>query len=92
MNENFETPVIRRSIWMRGLFMLLMALALHVSGTVLFIVSFIQFVIMLLNGMPNERLVKFGRSLARYFQQTVNFLAFATEEVPFPFNDWPTND
>lgn len=92
MNETSEVPVNKRNIWMRGLFMLLMALALHVSGTVLFIISFIQFVIMLLNDAPNERLVKFGRSLARYFQQVVNFLAFATEEMPFPFNDWPENE
>jgi uncharacterized protein YggT (Ycf19 family) len=92
MNETSEVPVNKRNIWMRGLFMLLMAMVLHVSGTVLFIISFIQFVIMLLNDAPNERLVKFGRSLARYVQQVVNFLAFATEEMPFPFNDWPTNE
>lgn len=92
MNENSEAPINKHNIWMRGLFMLLMALALHVSGTVLFIISLIQFVIMLLNDTPNERLVKFGRSLARYFQQIANFLTFATEEMPFPFNDWPTGD
>lgn len=92
MNENSETPIKQRNIWMRGLFMLLMAMALHVSGTVLFIISLIQFVIMLLSDTPNERLVKFGCSLARYFQQIVNFMAFATEEMPFPFNDWPTGD
>lgn len=92
MNENIETPVNKRNIWMRGFFMLLMALALHVSGTVLFFIALIQFVLMLLNDTPNERLAKFGRSLARYFQQIVNFLSFATEELPFPFNDWPAGD
>ena len=92
MNENIETPVNKRNIWIRGLFMLLMALALHVGGTVLGVIAVIQFVIMLLNDTPNERLAKFGRSLARYFQQIVNFLSFATEELPFPFNDWPAGD
>ena len=92
MNESSEAPINKRNIWMRGLFMLLMALVLHVSGTVLFIVSFIQFVIMLLNDTPNERLASFGRSLARYFQQIVSFMAFATEEIPFPFNEWPTGE
>lgn len=92
MNENIEPPVNKRNIWMRGFFMLLMALALHISGTVLFFVSLIQFVLMLLNDAPNARLVSFGRSMARYFQQIVNFLVFATEEIPFPFNDWPASD
>ncbi|MDH4216641.1 MAG: DUF4389 domain-containing protein [Gallionella sp.] len=92
MNENSVVPTNNRNIWMRGLFMLLMALACHVSVTVLFIISFIQFVIKLLNDAPNERLVSFGRSLARYIQQIVNFMTFASEEKPFPFNDWPTDD
>ena len=92
MNENSVTPTNNRNIWLRGLFMLLMALIPHVAGTVLFIIALIQFVIMLLNDTPNERLVSFGRSLARYFQQIVNFLTFAVEEIPFPFNDWPTGD
>ncbi|MDO8263451.1 MAG: DUF4389 domain-containing protein [Gallionella sp.] len=92
MNGSTETPVNKRNIWMRGLFMLLMALALHVGGTVLGVIAVIQFVIMLLNDTPNERLAKFGRSLARYFQQIVNFLSFATEDIPFPFNDWPASE
>ena len=45
--------------------------------------------VMLLAGKPNDRLVSFGRSLGRYLQQIVEFLTFATEEMPFPFNDWP---
>jgi hypothetical protein len=92
MNENFGTPINKHNIWIRGLFMLLMALAYHVSGTVMFIVAVIQFVMMLLADKPNARLVSFGRSMGRYLQQIVNFLTFATEDMPFPFNDWPTGD
>ncbi len=82
----------KRNIWLRGLLMLLMALALHVLGTVLFVVAVIQFVLVLLNDEPNTRLAGFGRSLGRYAQQLVGFLSFATEEVPFPFSDWPAGD
>jgi Flp pilus assembly protein TadB len=92
MNENSDTTTNKRNIWIRGLFMLLMALAYHVFGTVVFIVTVIQFVMMLLNDKPNARLVSFGRSLGRYLQQIVNFLTFATEEIPFPFNDWPAGE
>ncbi|OGS95371.1 MAG: lipase [Gallionellales bacterium RIFCSPLOWO2_02_FULL_57_47] len=92
MNENSETPISKRNIWVRGLFMLLMALVLHAAGTVLFIIALVQFLIMLMNDQPNARLASFGRSLARYFQQIVNFLSFATEDIPFPFNDWPASE
>lgn len=92
MNENSEASAGNRNIWMRGLFMLLMALACNVAMTVLFIVALMQFLIMLLDDTPNERLASFGRSLARYLQQIVNFMTFASEAIPFPFNDWPTSE
>lgn len=92
MNENSEIPVSKRNIWIRGLFMLLMALAYHVSGTVMFVVALIQFLMTLMNDEPNARLASFGSSLARYYRQVVSFLTFATEEIPFPFNDWPASE
>jgi len=92
MNENTVTPSGKRNIWIRGLFMLLMGFAFQVCGTVLCIVTVIQFVMTLLNDTPNARLVSFGRSLGCYLQQIVNFLIFSTEELPFPFNDWPSGD
>ena len=92
MNENSATPANNRNIWMRGLFMLLMILAYHVIGTVLFVVVVIQFVMALFSDKPNARLVSFGRSMGRYLQQIVCFMTFATEEIPFPFNDWPASD
>ncbi|MFZ5523351.1 MAG: DUF4389 domain-containing protein [Pseudomonadota bacterium] len=90
MNEDTVTPNNKRNIWIRGLFMLLMFLAFQVSGTVLCIVTVIQFVMALLSDTPNERLVLFGRSLGRYLQQIADFQSFATENMPFPFNDWPS--
>lgn len=87
MTENTPT---KRKIWMRGFFMLLMTLAYHVTGTILFVVMVVQFVLALLNDTPNERLAAFGRSLALYLQQIASFLTFAAEELPFPFSDWPS--
>lgn len=92
MDEYPVTTINPRNIWMRALFMLLMALAYHVTGTLLFIVAVFQFVMALLSGAPNKQLVEFGRSLGRYFQQLVNFLTFATEQIPFPFSAWPSDD
>ena len=89
MSEYPVTTTNRRNIWLRGLFMLLMAMLYQLSGTLLFIVAIMQFLFALLNGMPNARLLAFGRSLGRYVQQIVRFLSFDTEEMPFPFSDWP---
>ncbi len=89
MDQITESSGGKRNIWMRGLLMLLMSFAFHVSGTVLGIVTVIQFVIVLMSDAPNERLVSFGRSLGAYVQEIVHFLTFATEEVPFPFSEWP---
>jgi hypothetical protein len=80
------------NIWIRAIFMLLMGLALHISGTVLAVVAVIQFAMTLLNDTPNARLVSFGRNIGDYMRQIVNYLAFATEELPFPFSEWPSGE
>ncbi len=92
MNEIREASGNKRNIWVRGLFMLLMGFVLHVSGTVLFCVAVLQFLIVLLNGTPNARLLGFSRSIGIFFRQIVEFLTFATEEIPFPFSEWPAGE
>jgi len=92
MTENADAGKSKRNIWVRGFFMLLMAFAFQVAGTVMFVVTVIQFILMLLNNAPNERLVSFGSNLARYLQQIANFLTVAAEDIPFPFSDWPSQD
>lgn len=88
MNEGSEVPASRRPVWVRGFYMLLMAILWHVAEVVLFAVAIIQFILALL-GTPNERLTAFGRGLARYLQQAAAYLTFASDELPFPFSDWP---
>jgi hypothetical protein len=90
MDKITQSSGAKRNIWMRGLFMLLMGLAFHVSGTVLGIVTVIQFVIVLMSDSPNERLLSFGRSLGVYLRQIVSYLTFVTQDVPFPFQEWPS--
>ncbi|MDO8369602.1 MAG: DUF4389 domain-containing protein [Candidatus Nitrotoga sp.] len=90
--DSIITTESKRNIWIRGLYMLLMALAYQISGTLMFIVAIFQFLATLINDTPNTRLLSFGRNLGRYFQQIVYFLTFASEAVPFPFNDWPSGD
>jgi Domain of unknown function (DUF4389) len=84
---NDDQTTGKRKIWIRGFFMLIMAMIFQLAGTVMFVVAIIQFVMALLD-TPNDRLAAFGRDLGQYLQKIVNFLTFADEEIPFPFSDW----
>jgi hypothetical protein len=84
-----ESSASPRNIWMRGLMMVLMALAFQLTGTLLGLLAVVQFVLTLVSEKPNERLCSFGQRLGYYLRQIAEFVSFATEEVPFPFADWP---
>lgn len=90
MTEQSVVTVRRQHVWQRGLFMLLMAIVYQLCGTLLFIIAVIQFVLVLLKDVPNARLLAFGRSLGSYLKQIANYLVFASDDVPFPFSDWPS--
>ena len=79
----------KRSIWLRGLLMMLMAMAFQISGTLLALGAIVQFVLAL-SDTPNARLITFGQSLGLYLSQIASFVSFATEEAPFPFSAWPS--
>lgn len=55
---------------------------------VLAVVVGVQFLIVLVTGSPNERLLTFGHQLGIYYHDIVVFLTFKTEAKPFPFSDW----
>lgn len=80
----------KRSMWLRVLFMILMALAFNLAATIVGVLAVVQILMTLISNEPNERLCRFGSALGMYLRQIADFLSFATEEVPFPFNDWPT--
>jgi hypothetical protein len=86
--SNIPSPVPQRNIWLRALLMLLMGIGFQLAATLLGVLAVVQFVLALVNA-PNARLSQFGRSLGQYLRQIADFVGFATEDVPFPFSDWP---
>ena len=88
--NNTPTTNGRRNIWLRGVLMILMAISFHICGTLLALGAIIQFALALLTNAPNARLIAFGQNLGLYLRQVAEFVTFGTEEVPFPFNDWPS--
>ena len=89
MSGNIKDNITRCGIWLRLLFMIILSMAYGVAEAVTFAVVVFQFVASLFTGKPNDQLARFGRNLARYFQQIIAYMTFATEEKPFPFMPWP---
>ncbi len=89
MSENIKENVTRRSIWLRLVFMIVLSMAFSVAEIITLAVVAFQFLASLFTGQPNDQLARFGRNLARYLQQIIVYVTFATEEKPFPFTPWP---
>ena len=81
----------RKAGWMRGLYMLIFLLLLELAGTVLAVITVIQFIWMLVKGSRNDELTRFGRGLGRWFSAVIAFQTGATEEKPFPWQSWPSD-
>lgn len=83
--ERFEAP---DSVWMRGLFMLVIALMFALAEAVLWVLALVQWLWMIFNGEKNELLVNFGHDLSLWVRDAARFQSGATEEKPFPWKGW----
>lgn len=89
MTEEVKTNLKSKSVWLRGLFMLLFAVLYGVAELVLAVVAVFQFGAALITGKPNDNAVRFGNSLGQYIFQIAQFVTFNSEVKPFPFSSWP---
>lgn len=89
MDANLKQKLTRPSIWLRLVSMIVLAIAFNIAEIVLYAVVIFQFLSALFTRKPNSHFTRFGRNLARYIQQIVAFLTFASEDRPFPFSSWP---
>ncbi|MBH97240.1 MAG: hypothetical protein CMM56_02180 [Rhodospirillaceae bacterium] len=87
--NSIEENIKARSTWLRLLFMVLFFAIWSVSRVVVIAVMVLQFIMMLVSGKTNNRLTRFGQSLATYSYQLVAYLVFVTDKQPFPFDEWP---
>ena len=91
-SSDFEKNIKSRSTWLRFFFMIILAVLYGISRLVVTAVVVIQFFNVLLQGEKNESLLTFGRSLAIYSFEVVDYLTFNRDEKPFPFDgEWPTS-
>jgi uncharacterized membrane protein YsdA (DUF1294 family) len=75
------------SIWMRGLMMLIFAMLIGLTQTILHALTLLQFVLMLIDkGKPNARIAEFGKDLGGWLAKAAAFQTAQTETRPWPFD------
>ncbi|MEN8179890.1 MAG: DUF4389 domain-containing protein [Pseudomonadota bacterium] len=89
MNDETKESYKDRSVWLRGLYMLIFMFILGVVKFVAFVVILFQFLTVLFTADTNKKLVRFGQSLSTYQYQIMLFLTYNSEEYPFPMGEWP---
>jgi len=92
MTTETEKTVNERTIWNRGLYMLIFIFCLGVAKFVAFVVIVFQFFSVLFTGTPNSKLLSFGQSLSTYIYQGMLFLTFNSETHPYPMGEWPEGE
>ena len=89
MSNEIKENLKQKTIWLRGLYMLLFALCYSVAELVMFAIVVLQFLLQLFAGKTNPRLLTLGQSIATYMYQIIQFLTFNSEYHPYPFAAWP---
>lgn len=82
--EGFE----RRSIWLRGLWMLILAVLVRIASVVLAVAALLQFGWMLFAGERNGHIAAFGERFARWMAIATRYLTGQSERLPFPWEPW----
>ena len=84
--EQFE-PDQADSLLMRLVFMLIIAVMISFAQTILGVMTVIQFIIMVINKEPNERLADFGTDLGVWVAKAARYQTAASNVKPWPWTE-----
>ena len=90
MDEELKKHIREPKTWLRGVYILLFLVFYSVAKIVIFAIIIFQFVLTVVTGKTNKRLVRLGLSLSTYSYQILTFLTFNTDYHPYPFGAWPS--
>ena len=79
-------------VWTRGLFILIYGVIFYFLFSLIWLVVIFQFLMKLITTELNEQLLDFSDSLTKYVSQILLYITFKSEERPFPFSPWPSDD
>jgi hypothetical protein len=75
-----------REVWPRILWILVIAVMIHLAQTLLMVVAVVQIVFMLTsNGRPNEELADFGSMVGAWIAKAARFQSAASDVKPWPW-------
>ena len=78
--------------WLRVFFIVLFAFVYGVVNWLLAAVVLMQIFWSLITSNTSQRLRAFGASLGEFVRQIVRFMTYNSDDMPFPFADWPEAD
>lgn len=80
------------NVWLRGLWMLILALLFELGRAILWITAVLQFLWLVFAKEKNENIADFGKDLADWLSRITLYVTGASEERPFPFAKWGPKD
>ena len=87
MTEINKDEILKPSKWARFIFMFGYAFVLNLLLPIYIGLAVIQFLFFLITSKPNTSIQKFNSSMVEFFSDTLRFLLFGTDEIPFPFKN-----
>ena len=82
-----KDEILKSSKWIRFLFMALYAFALNFALPICIGLAFIQFLFVLFTSKVNPSIANVNSYVIEFFEDSLSFLLFQTEEKPFPFKN-----
>lgn len=92
MNEDLKKNLLNIDAFQRLALMVLFVLIFTVVKLVVYAVAIFQLLHLLITGDTHQELKNFGKSLSIFVFDITKYLTFDTEDLPFPFQAWPTQD
>ena len=82
-----KDEILKTSKWVRFLFMVLYAFVINFALTIAIGLAFIQFLFVLFTSKVNISIANINSYIIEFFDDSLAFLLFQTEEKPFPFKN-----
>ncbi len=82
-----KEEILKTSKWIRFIFMVIYAFVINFALTISIGLAFIQFLFVLFTSKVNESIASINSHIIGFFNDSIAFLLFQTEEKPFPFKN-----
>mgnify|MGYP005727470235 FL=1 len=92
MNAINKDEILKSSKWIRFLFMVVYAFAINFALTISIGLAFVQFLFVLFTSKVNISIANINAYIIEFFDDSLAFLLFQTEEKPFPFKNNSIDD